>query len=139
MQQLREHLADTIRQALDDTTNVYPYVTASPTPPAVAVVAADPYLAPLTIGTDPVRASVRLKLVAMVAHTDTVAAQVALDSMLVQLLAALPTDVQVDRITSPGLDTVGPTELLLADVDVQLTAVLAVPEPADTNTEGTNP
>lgn len=128
IQQIREDLADVLRQVLDDVA-VYPYPHPTPTPPAVVLVDGDPYLEPLTIGSDPVRVSVRLKLVCAVAHHDTAGSRARLDTIVVRVLAGLPTNVHVERVTAAGLDTVGPTELLLSDVAVQLTAVLAIPDP----------
>lgn len=127
LENVRTKLADDIGAIIVDA-NVYAWPVAVPTTPAIVVVPDEPYLEPHTIGRDPVQARARFRLTALVAQIDNAGSLTRIEHLLTALLAALPTGYSVANVSRPGITTVGPSEMLAADLLVAVPVELHPPD-----------
>lgn len=113
---LREALA-TALEPVGNTFWVSPFPPPIVTPPAVIIVPDSPYLEPATIGGQQLR--VRYRLTCCVAMLDDQAALANLEQLLIDVFASVPQGWQVGVASAPSVETVGPSDLLTADVAVE--------------------
>lgn len=99
---------------------VYDYVPPTVTTPALFVFPDEPYLEAKTIGSGNVRVAMKLRIVAAVANLDNRAALGNLEDLLVAALAVLPNGCIASEWDKPSLDAVGPSELLVSTMSVEI-------------------
>ncbi|MFP4235527.1 MAG: hypothetical protein ACLFUG_11430 [Nitriliruptoraceae bacterium] len=128
LRKLREDLADLLRDQVPGV-NVYPHVPAAPMVPAVILSQDEPYLEPSTLGRDPVRVMVRLRVHVLVGMADNAGAQDRIEQLVVAVLAGFPSGWQVGPVSRAGLTTIGTTDVLETDLTVATTVTL----PAEVN------
>lgn len=114
---IREDLADALA-GMSSTYWVSPFPPPVVTPPAIIIVPDSPYLEPATIGPRE-QLRVRYRLTACVAMLDDQAALINLEQLLLDLFANIPAGWQVGVASAPSVETVGPSDLLTADVAVE--------------------
>jgi hypothetical protein len=114
-------IRDTLAYALEEYASTYmvsPYPPPVVIPPAIIIVPDAPYLEPATIGPR-TQLRVRYRLTCCVAMLDDQAALQNLEELLLNVFAAVPPGWQVGVASAPSVETVGPSDLLTADVAVE--------------------
>lgn len=114
---VRENLAEHLRGEVPGI-NVYPHVPAAPMVPAVILSQDEPFLEPATIGRDPVRVMMRLRVHVLVGMADNAGAQDRIELLTVALLAGFPDGWQVGPVSRAGVTTIGTTDVLETDLSV---------------------
>lgn len=94
--------------------NVYQQVPPVVMPPALFVFPDDPYLEPVTIGSR-LRFQANFRIGAAVAYNDTPAALANLETLMVDVLSALPVG-EAGSWEKPTQDQVGPSNLLVSQI-----------------------
>lgn len=100
---------------------VYDYVPADPTPPCAIMVPNSPWLVPVTIGSDP-RCILSYKLTLCVAANDNKASLYNIEDMAESVLANLPSGTSVGDFSPPRPASIGSTELVTTDVQIDVKA-----------------
>ncbi len=98
--------------------NVYDYTPPVVSVPAVFIFPGDPYVTPELIGTG--RVTLRFQLTAAVAANDNQGALGNLEDLLIDLIAAMPQGVRMQPASAPAMTQVGPTNLLVSEMTVEL-------------------
>lgn len=114
-------IRDTLAYALSEyasTYAVFPYPPPVVSPPAIIIVPDAPYIEPYSIGPR-TQLRVRYRLTCAVAMLDDQAALANLEELLLNVFAAVPAGWQVGVASAPSVETVGPSDLLTADVAVE--------------------
>jgi hypothetical protein len=87
--------------------DAYPYPPETLSLPCVVVYPSDPYLEPNRLGHDTLRAAGFFTLAVAVQALDNEAGLSACEALIEDTLMALPSGVQVTRVSRPGLDDTG--------------------------------
>jgi hypothetical protein len=112
----RRTLADAFDQVA---ANVYAYPPQVVVPPAVVIVPDEPYLELVSIGSN-VRIRSRHRLTVAVQAIDNQATLELLENLCVAVYANLPTGVTAGEFSRPQTQQVGPSDLLVSDVTVEV-------------------
>jgi len=115
---VRATLATALADAgIDYSTSAYPPPVVIP--PTVVIVPGSPWLQPEVIGTPAApRVLVTFRLTCCVAHLDNQAALNQLEDLMFGVMTNLPRGWEVSDAGPPSLEQVGPSELLVADLQV---------------------
>lgn len=114
---LRADLADSLKAA---GRVVYSFPKEQITPPALVLVPGSPYIRPVSIGGFGNRLNVRFDITAIVAAADNQAAIANLETLMLDVLNALPQGVSVDQWTQPSIFSIGSNEMLISQITIEL-------------------
>lgn len=114
LQDVRQEVADLLAAT---NANVYLFPPAVPMLPAVIVVPADPYVAPITLGSN--RFKIRFKLTFAVAMTDNQASLNMIEELIFSAYEYLPVSFMVAETTNPQPVNLGQTDLLSCDLIIE--------------------
>lgn len=103
---------------------VYDYVPPVVSTPALFLFPDEPYLDVQNIGSGTVRVSVHFRIIAAVSSLDNKASLGQLEELLVATLAALPNGAIASQWDKPSIDTVGPSDLLVSTMTIELLTAL---------------
>jgi len=119
---VRSTLATALEDAgIDYSTSAYPPPVVIP--PSVVIVPGSPWLQPQTIGRPGTpRVLVTFRLTCCVAHIDPQASLNQLEDLMFAVIDNLPRGWDVSDAGPPSLEQVGPSELLVADLQVSTLA-----------------
>lgn len=87
-------------------------------PPACVIVPAATYLETTTIGNAMVRVKINFVVTAAVAYNNTAGALDNLEQLIISIIAAMPTGYTVGDVQQPTVQSVGASNLLVADLAV---------------------
>ena len=87
-------------------------------PPACIIVPDSPYLETTTIGKSAVRVRINFVVTAAVAYNNTAGALDNLEQLIISIIAAMPTGYEVGNVERPTIQSVGASNLLVADLAV---------------------
>jgi len=87
-------------------------------PPACVIVPDSPYLETTTIGKSAVRVKINFVVTAAVAYNNTAGALDNLEQLIISIIAAMPTGYEVGDVQRPTIQSVGASNLLVADLAV---------------------
>ena len=87
-------------------------------PPACVIVPDSPYLETTTIGKSTVRVKVNLVVSAAVAYNNNAGALDNLEQLVISIMQAMPTGYVVGDVQQPTIQSVGASNLLVADLAV---------------------
>ena len=115
---LRSTLATALTDAgIDYSTTAYPPPVVIP--PTVVIVPGNPWIAPVTLGRpDSPQVQVTFRLTCVVANLDNQGALDQLESLVFGVLTNLPRGWEVGDVSPPSVETIGPSDLLVSDVQV---------------------
>ena len=130
LSEVRDELADIIRGLVPDA-HVYAWPPPAPLSPALVLVPDEPYLERITVGRDPVNVRARFRLTALVAQIDNAGSLGRIEQLLTAAIAALPSGIVVGPVSRPGITTVGPSDMLVADLLIEFPVELDVPAHLD--------
>lgn len=112
-------LRDTFTDAFEAIgANVYDETPPVVSTPAVFVFPAEPYIETETIGAG--RIKIRFQLTAAVTALDNKAALANLEDLLLGIIGAMPAGVRHNAISAPAMTQVGPSNLLVSEMTVEL-------------------
>lgn len=100
------------------TASVYSSVPEAVIPPACVIVPAAPYLETTTIGASTVRVKVNLIVSAAVAYNNNAGSLDNLEQLIISIIQAMPTGYIVGDVQQPNIQSVGASNLLVADLAV---------------------
>lgn len=98
--------------------SVYDSVPETVIPPAIVLVPSSPYFEVAMIGKSVVKLKVNLTITALVAYYSNAASLDNLEKLVISILAALPAGYVVDVVERPVVTQVGPSSLLVSDINV---------------------
>ena len=98
--------------------SVYSTVPEAVIPPACVIVPDAPYLETTTIGKSTVRVKVNLVVSAAVAYKNNAGALDNLEQLIISIMQAMPTGYVVGDVQQPTIQSVGASNLLVADLAV---------------------
>jgi hypothetical protein len=98
--------------------SVYDSVPETVIPPAIVLVPSSPYFEVTMIGKSVVKLKVNLTITALVAYYSNAASLNNLEKLVISILAALPAGYVVDVVERPVVTQVGPSSLLVSDINV---------------------
>lgn len=98
--------------------SVYDSVPETVIPPAIVIVPGSPYFEPTLIGKTVVKVKINLTITALVAYYSNAASLDNLEKLIISILAALPAGYVVDVVERPVVTQVGPSSLLVSDINV---------------------
>lgn len=101
----------------------YDYVPPMISTPAIFVFPDDPYVEPITIGSNS-RVRINFRLIAAVATNDNQGAIGNLETLMAEVLTAIPSGYQVTFWDKPTADEVGVQPLLVSTMTVSVTALI---------------
>jgi hypothetical protein len=115
---LREALATSLADANIDY-SVSPFPPPIVIPPSVVIVPGSPWIVPVTLGrgASP-RVQVSFRLTCVVANLDNQGSLEQLESLVFAVLDNLPQGWEVGDVSAPSVETIGPSDLLVSDVQV---------------------
>jgi len=87
-------------------------------PPACVIVCDSPYLETTTIGASTVRVKINFLITAAVAYNNTAGALDNLEKLIISIIQVMPTGYTVGDVQRPTIQTVGASNLLVADLAV---------------------
>ena len=118
LKDLRQTLATALEDAgIDYSTSAFPPPVVIP--PTVVIVPGNPWIAPITIGTPTApRVQVTFRLTCIVANLDNQGSLDQLEELVFAVLDNLPRGWEVGDVSPPSVETIGPSDLLVADVQV---------------------
>ena len=87
-------------------------------PPACVIVPDSPNLETTTIGKSAVRVKINIVVTAAVAYNNTAGALDNLEQLIISIIAAMPTGYEVGDVQRPTIQSVGASNLLVADLAV---------------------
>ena len=87
-------------------------------PPACVIVPDSPYLETTTIGASTVRVKINFVVTAAVAYNNTAGALDNLEQLIISIIQAMPTGYVVGDVQRPTIQSVGASNLLVADLAV---------------------
>ena len=87
-------------------------------PPACVIVPDSPYLETTTIGKSAVRVKINFVVTAAVAYNNTAGALDNLEQLIISIIAAMPAGYEVGDVQRPTIQSVGASNLLVADLSV---------------------
>jgi hypothetical protein len=128
---LRETLATALADAdIDYSVSAFPPPVVIP--PSVVIVPGNPWIVPVTIGrgTNP-RVQVTFRLTCVVANLDNQGSLDQLESLVFAVLDNIPAGYEIGDVSPPSVETIGPSDLLVSDVQVTTITMPPVPAPPD--------
>jgi hypothetical protein len=87
-------------------------------PPACVIVPDSPYLETTTIGKSVVKVKINFVVTAAVAYNNTAGALDNLEQLIISIIAAMPTGYTVGDVERPTIQSIGASNLLVADLAV---------------------
>ena len=87
-------------------------------PPDCVIVPDSPYLETTTIGKSAVRVKINFVVTAAVAYNNTAGALDNLEQLIISIIAAMPAGYEVGDVQRPTIQSVGASNLLVADLAV---------------------
>ena len=121
---VRAALAASI-QAAGYKTHAQPLATVIP--PAVVIVPDEPYLEANTLASGGIMWQANYELIVAVAYLDPQGALRQLEDIVVKVCSNLPRGTAFDSVGQPGVEDVGPSQLLVARIPVSIRANLTAP------------
>jgi hypothetical protein len=115
---LRQNLATALEDAgISYSTSAYPPPVVIP--PTVVIVPGSPWIVPVTIGrpSSP-QVEVNFRLTCIVANLDNQGSLDQLESLVFAVLDNLPRGFEVGDVSAPSVETIGPSDLLVSDLQV---------------------
>ena len=115
---LRQSLASALEDAgIDYSTSAFPPPVVIP--PTVVIVPGNPWIAPVTLGrpASP-QVEVTFRLTCIVANLDNQGSLDQLETLVFAVLTNLPRGWEVGDVSPPSVETIGPSDLLVSDVQV---------------------
>jgi hypothetical protein len=115
---LRQSLASALEDAgIDYSTSAFPPPVV--VPPTVVIVPGNPWIAPVTLGrpSEP-QVEVSFRLTCIVANLDNQGSLDQLETLVFAVLTNLPRGWEVGDVSPPSVETIGPSDLLVSDVQV---------------------
>jgi len=115
---LRQSLASALEDAgIDYSTSAFPPPVVIP--PTVVIVPGNPWIAPVTLGrpANP-QVEVTFRLTCIVANLDNQGSLDQLETLVFAVLTNLPRGWEVGDVSPPSVETIGPSDLLVSDVQV---------------------
>ena len=100
------------------TASVYSSPPEAVIPPACVIVPDAPYLETTTIGASTVRVKINFTVTAVVAYNNTAGALDNLEQLIISIIAAMPAGYEVGDVQRPTIQSVGASNLLVADLAV---------------------
>lgn len=124
---LRQTLATALEDAgIDYSTSAFPPPVVIP--PTVVIVPGNPWIAPITIGTPSApRVQVSFRLTCIVANLDNQGSLDQLENLVFAVLDNIPAGWEVGDVSPPSVETIGPSDLLVSDVQVTTITVPTTP------------
>jgi len=115
---LRQTLATALEDAgIDYSTSAFPPPVVIP--PTVVIVPGNPWIAPVTIGRPgSPQVQVTFRLTCIVANLDNQGSLDQLEELVFAVLDNLPRGWEVGDVSPPSVETIGPSDLLVSDVQV---------------------
>ena len=98
--------------------SVYSSPPESVIPPACVIVPDAPYLETTTIGKSQIRVKINFVVTAAVAYNNTAGALDNLEQLIIAIMGAMPTGYTVGDVQRPTVQSVGASNLLVADLAV---------------------
>ena len=98
--------------------SVYSSPPEAVSPPACVIVPDAPYLETTTIGKSQVRVKINFVVTAAVAYNNTAGALDNLEQLIIAIMGAMPTGYTVGDVQRPTVQSVGASNLLVADLAV---------------------
>lgn len=98
--------------------SVYSTVPEAVIPPACVIVPDTPYLETKTIGASTVRVKINFVVSAAVAYNNNAGALDNLEQLIISIMQAMPTGYTVGDVQQPTIQSVGASNLLVADLAV---------------------
>jgi hypothetical protein len=98
--------------------SVYSTVPEAVIPPACVIFPDSPYLETTTIGASTVRVKVNLVVSAAVAYNNNAGALDNLEQLIISIMQAMPTGYVVGDVQQPTIQSVGASNILVADLAV---------------------
>jgi hypothetical protein len=124
---LRQTLASALADAnIDYSTSAFPPPVVIP--PTVVIVPGNPWIAPILIG-DPAapRVQVTFRLTCIVANLDNQGSLDQLEDLVFAVLTNIPAGWEVGDVSPPSVETIGPSDLLVSDVQITTITVPTTP------------
>ena len=110
---------DVLKTALSGiSASVYSSPPEAVIPPACVIVPDAPYLETVTVGSGAIRVKINLVITAAVAYNNTAGALDGLEKLIISILTALPLGYVVGDVQRPTIQSVGASNLLIADLSV---------------------
>ena len=127
LKDLRQTLATALEDAgIDYSTSAFPPPVVIP--PTVVIVPGNPWIAPITIGTPTApRVQVTFRLTCIVANLDNQGSLDQLENLIFAVLDNIPAGWEVGDVSPPSVETIGPSDLLVSDVQVTTITVPTTP------------
>jgi len=127
LKDLRQTLATALEDAgIDYSTSAFPPPVVIP--PTVVIVPGNPWIAPITIGTPTApRVQVTFRLTCIVANLDNQGSLDQLENLVFAVLDNIPAGWEVGDVSPPSVETIGPSDLLVSDVQVTTITVPTTP------------
>jgi len=127
LKDLRQTLATALEDAgIDYSTSAFPPPVVIP--PTVVIVPGNPWIAPITIGTPSApRVQVTFRLTCIVANLDNQGSLDQLENLVFAVLDNIPAGWEVGDVSPPSVETIGPSDLLVSDVQVTTITVPTTP------------
>jgi hypothetical protein len=124
---LRTSLATALHDAgIDYSTSAFPPPVVIP--PTVVIVPGNPWIAPVTIGTGTApRVQVTFRLTCIVANLDNQGSLDQLESLVFAVLTNIPAGWEIGDVSPPSVETIGPSDLLVSDVQITTITVPTAP------------
>ena len=98
--------------------SVYTSVPETVIPPAVVIVPDSPYLESRTIGKNVTRVKINMTVSAAVAYNNNAGALDNLEQLVISIMQAMPSGYVVGDVQQPTIQSVGASNLLVADLAV---------------------
>ena len=120
---LRQTLATALEDAgIDYSTSAFPPPVVIP--PTVVIVPGNPWIAPVTIGRPgSPQVQVTFRVTCIVANLDNQGSLDQLETLVFAVLTNLPRGWEVGDVSPPSVETIGPSDLLVSDVQVTTLAI----------------
>ena len=110
---------DVLKTALSGiSASVYSSPPEAVIPPACVIVPDAPYLETVTVGSGAIRVKINFVITAAVAYNNTAGALDGLEKLIISILTALPFGYVVGDVQRPTIQSVGASNLLIADLSV---------------------
>ena len=100
--------------------DLYSYPKEQITPPALVLVPSSPYIVPKSIGGLSNRIHVRFDVTALVNATDNQAALANLETLMLDVFNALPSQTSADQWTQPNVVEVSGQQMLTSQITIEL-------------------
>lgn len=98
--------------------NVYSYVPETVNPPAIIIVPNSPYMEPNLINDSAIKVKLNFAITVGVAYLSNPASLDNLETLILDVLAAMPANYVVGDIERPTVTQVGASTLLVSDINI---------------------